>query len=68
MKPVFKKGDKFSKNNYQPISILSAMSKIVEKVLSWQIYNFLDDFDIVTSKQFGFRKGKNTALAINEFL
>ena len=68
VKPVFKKGDKFSKNNYRPISILSAISKIVEKVLSLQIYNFLDDFDILTSKQFGFRKGKNTTLAINELM
>ena len=37
VKPVFKKVDKFSKNNYRPISILSAMSKIVEKVFSLQI-------------------------------
>ena len=68
VKPVFKKGDKFSKNNYRPISILSAISKIVGKVLSLQIYNFLDDFDILTSKQFGFRKGKNTTLNINELM
>ena len=44
------------------------MSKIVEKVLPLQIYNFLDDFDILTSKQFGFRKGKITTLAINELM
>ena len=30
------------------------MTKIEEKVLSLQIYNFLDDFDILTSKQFWF--------------
>ena len=35
--PVYKKGDKSKCTNYRPISILSAMSKIVEKILTQQI-------------------------------
>ena len=42
------------------------MAKTVENVLSLQIYNFLDDFDILTRMPFDSGKGKNTTLAINE--
>ena len=34
---IHKKGDKAELNNYRPISILTATSKIVEKVLSFQL-------------------------------
>ena len=66
--PVFKKGDKQNCNNYRPISILSAISKIVEKILSYQIIDFLETNSILTASQFGFRKGKNTTGAINELM
>lgn len=36
--PVFKAGDPLNVANYRPISILSAVSKITEKVLTEQIF------------------------------
>ena len=66
--PVFKKSDKQNCNNYRPISILSAISKIVEKILSYQIIDFLETNSILSASQFGFRKGKNTTGAINELM
>ena len=63
--PIFKKGDKKSPNNYRPISVLSTVAKIVEKILSNQIINFLESNSILTDCQFGFRKGRNTTSAIN---
>ena len=35
--PVFKKGDKEFKNNHRPVSILSNMSKIFERIIFRQI-------------------------------
>ncbi len=40
--PVFQTGDQTNVVNYRPISILSVMSKRVEKVVSDQIVNFVD--------------------------
>lgn len=69
--PLFKKGNKSDPTNYRPISILPALSKILEKCLSIQIQNYLELNNILSPKQFGFRKGKSTTGAINclmEFL
>ena len=37
VRPLHKKGDKSDRNNYRPISILTAISKITEKVLAIQL-------------------------------
>ncbi|GBN68186.1 putative RNA-directed DNA polymerase from transposon BS [Araneus ventricosus] len=42
--------------NYRPISLLSCMSKVFESVLLKRLNQFLDDNNIITSEQFGFRK------------
>ena len=57
IRPVFKKGDKNSKENYRPVSILPNISKIFEQFLFKQISNFIEPF---FSKQLcGFCKGYN---------
>ena len=40
--PFFKKDDRCLKNNYRPVSVLSALSKIFEKILKHQIVDFMD--------------------------
>ena len=42
--PVFKKGWKNSKHNYQPISILKNISKVFERVLFKQIGDFMENY------------------------
>ena len=66
--PIFKKGEKTNRNNYRPISILSAISKIVEKVLTNQLSDFMELHDLFTESQHGFRKGRNTTGAINNLM
>ena len=56
--PIFKKIDRVIKENYRPISILPTFSKIYEKILYAQIYNY---FNKIFSKHLcGFRKGHST--------
>ena len=56
--PVFKKGDKECKNNYRPVSILSNMSKIFERIIFRQISNYMESF--LSKFQCGSRKGCST--------
>ena len=62
--PVFKKGDSNQCNNYRPISILPCISKILERIVYDQLYNFLVKYSIIIPCQYGFRKLHSTDLAI----
>ena len=65
VKPLFKKGDKTRSNNYRPISILNLTSKVLEKLLSMQIREYLERKNLLTNYQFGFRSKLSTTDAIN---
>ena len=54
--PIFKKGDQTSVNNYRPISILSPINKIFEKILYSRLLKYIDKSNILYKYQFGFRK------------
>ena len=56
--PIFKKKDKHSKNNYRPVSILPAMSKIFERLMLSQINEYMSDK--LSIFLCGFRKGMNS--------
>jgi hypothetical protein len=64
--PIFKSGDKYSFNNYRPISILPAISKILEKIVYKRIHDFITKHNILTPDQFGFRPKHSTYMAINK--
>ena len=66
VKPLHKRGDPTNCSNYHPISILSAISKILEKILAAEI-NELNESksNFFIDSQFGFRKHRNTTGAIN---
>ena len=50
--------------NYRLISILSPIAKIFETLLYIQIENYFSSLTIISSQQFGFRKGYSTEMAI----
>ena len=60
--PVYKKGSRNEKGNYEPIIILPVMSKIFERVIHSQLSEFFND--IFSEKQCGYRKGFNTTLSL----
>ena len=53
--PIHKKVDKLDSNNYQPISLLSNISKIFEKMMHIRLTSFLNKNKVLSSFQFGFR-------------
>ena len=62
--PLHKSGNKKLPENYRPISVLPALSKILERVAYEQIADYLENNKMLTSCQFGFRKRYNTELAV----
>ena len=62
--PIFKSGDPERFENYRPISILPAFSKLFEKVVYNRIYRFLTDYNLLHNNQFGFRRNHSTPMAL----
>ena len=59
--PVFKnKGSNQTVDNYRPISLLSNIDKIFEKLVYSRLISFLELHNVLSEKQFGFRKKHST--------
>ena len=54
--PVHKKDCKLDFSNYHPISLLSNIEKILERLMYSRMYKFFSDNNIIYSLQFGFRQ------------
>ena len=59
--PVFKSGDSYDVNNYRPISIIPVIAKVCEKIIFDQFYKFLNDNNLLSNCQSGFRALHSTA-------
>ena len=66
--PIYKSGDRDVVGNYRPISVLPAISKILEKVLNIRLIKFLESKNLISANQFGFRKGLSTVDAVASFV
>jgi hypothetical protein len=66
--PVFKKGDKQDLSNYRPISILTSFNKIFEKVIYSRLVQHLNDHNILSKYQYGFRAKLGTDNVIFNFI
>ena len=62
--PVFKKDSKLDYNNYRPISLLSNIEKILEKLMYKRLYTFLNINNAIYNLQFGFRQQYSTSHAL----
>lgn len=63
--PVHKGGDRDDISNYRPISVLTCLSKIIEKLINTRLLNYLAKFNILSDSQFGFRRNKSTEDAVS---
>ena len=61
--PIYKKGNKSSLNNYRPISLLPTISKVFERVIFSQLYNYFNVNGLLSEQQYGFRSNHSTELA-----
>ena len=62
--PAFTKGDILEVNNYRPISIISNISKIIEKLIHRRLNSFLEQNNVFYPFQFGFRDRNSTSHAL----
>ena len=61
---VFKKDSKLDYSNYRPISLLSNIEKILEKLMYKRLYTFLNKNNVIYNLQFGFRQQYSTSHAL----
>ena len=66
--PIFKGGSEVDVSCYRPISVVSVFSKIFERAMADRLFNYISKYNIMSSSQFGFLKGKNTSDAISSFI
>ena len=64
MIPVFKNESRLSCNNYRPISLLSNIGKIIEKLIHKTLNLFLEQHKVFYALQFGFRLNTSTNNAL----
>ena len=64
--PIFKKGKRDDPNNYRPISIIPTVAKIFEKIVYDQLCEYLNDNNLLTHCQSGFRSLHSTLTALIE--
>ena len=66
--PIYKKGDKTLLCNYRPISILPAISKVVETIIYDQPDSILKRHKLMYDSQYGFRKEHSTEFEALELI
>jgi len=57
--PIFKKGCRLQLSNYRPISLTCIVCKILEHIISTNMYQHLEDNHIICRQQHGFHKRRS---------
>ena len=66
--PLFKKENPELVDNYRPVSLLCAISKVFEKTAYNQLYNYFKINNLFYNSQYGFRDEHSTELASIELI
>lgn len=62
--PVYKKGNKEILSNYRPISLITHLSKLFEKVIKKRLTAYINKYKPLSDNQFGFKKNVSTQDAL----
>ena len=65
--PIFKSGDPNNCDNYRPISLLSSISKLLEKFIVNQLVDHLETNKLLYEHQYGFQRNKSTLHSLTQF-
>ena len=60
IKPLHKNKDRCEISNYRPMSLLTSFSEIFETVMQRRILKHITNYNILSTKQYGFRLGLRT--------
>ena len=64
--PLFKQGDRDDLYNYRPISVISVVAKVFERIVFDKFYAYLEEPKIICKYQSGFRAIHSTVTALLE--
>ena len=64
--PIHKKGDKSECDNHWPISLISNISKLLEKLVHERLYSFREKEKLLFEGQYGFRNKRSTTDALTD--
>ena len=62
--PLYEKGDKFDARNYPPVAVLSAMSKVLEKVIIGWLKKHLETNKLLADTQNAYREKRSVTTAV----
>ena len=66
--PIYKKGQRCIPENYRPVSLLSIICKVLERIITNQIVQHIMENELSCHQQHGFTKGKSTTTNLLEAL
>ena len=66
--PIYKQGSRSSPENYRPISLTCHLSKVMESIVRDVITRHLNNFNLITGSQHGFRRGRSCVTNLLAFL
>ena len=65
---MYKGKEHFLETNYRPISLLTMISKVLEKIVYQRIYSFLQNTRQLYDNQYGFRESHSCEHAIGQVI
>ena len=66
--PIYKKGEDYLLEIYRPISIIPSISKVFERIIHKQLFNYFTENKIFYEKHYGFRSQHSTEMAALELV
>ena len=60
----FKSGERNDPNNFRPISVLSSIARVFERLVYEQMYTYFTENNLIQPRQSGFRSLHSTVIAL----
>jgi len=64
VQPAPKKGNRSDPTNYRPIAVTSILTKVMERIIKYELMNYLESNGLLHDSQYGFRSKRSTGDAM----